>query len=52
MSTSLTCMQRNGILNEWYENICERKAQGITVKRNGAYNVIIHCLPITTGKGK
>ncbi len=32
MSTSLACMQRNGILNEWYEDICQRKAQGITVK--------------------
>ncbi len=32
MNTSLACMQRNGILNEWYEDICERKAQGITVK--------------------
>ncbi|HHX18814.1 MAG TPA: hypothetical protein GX728_00025 [Clostridiaceae bacterium] len=32
MSTSLACMQKNGILNEWYEDICERKAQGITVK--------------------
>jgi hypothetical protein len=32
MSTSLACMQRNGILNEWYEDICQRKVQGLTVK--------------------
>lgn len=32
MSTSLACSQRNGILNEWYEDICQRKAQGITIK--------------------
>ncbi|MGI6506949.1 MAG: IS66 family insertion sequence element accessory protein TnpA [Saccharofermentanales bacterium] len=32
MSTSLACMQRNGTLNEWYEDICQRKAQGITIK--------------------
>ncbi len=32
MSTSLARMQRNGILNEWYEDICQRKAQGITIK--------------------
>ncbi len=31
MSTSLACMQRNGILNEWYEDICQRKAQGMIV---------------------
>lgn len=32
MSTSLARLQKNGTLNEWYEEIRQRKAQGKTVE--------------------